>query len=104
MQPQLTREACEMIAAEYTKLRAQETVGSDKAKVKHLCVYVCVCVCVCHTLIVTLCWGGSKLMCASPILCLVSDAACDSPYLRDPDSPVHLTCQGSDEQAGGTGE
>ena len=29
----LTRDACDMIATEYTKLRAQDTQGADKAKV-----------------------------------------------------------------------
>ena len=33
LQPVLTREACDLISVEYTKLRAQETVGRDKAKV-----------------------------------------------------------------------
>ena len=33
-QPVLTRDACDLISTEYTKLRTQETVGSDKAKVK----------------------------------------------------------------------
>lgn len=32
-QPVLTRDACDLISTEYTKLRTQETVGSDKAKV-----------------------------------------------------------------------
>ena len=33
LQPVLTREACDLISMEYTKLRAQENVSSDKAKV-----------------------------------------------------------------------
>ena len=33
MKPVLTREACDIISTEYTKLRAQDTSGTDKAKV-----------------------------------------------------------------------
>ena len=33
VRPVLTREACDIISTEYTKLRAQETVSADKAKV-----------------------------------------------------------------------
>lgn len=33
LRPVLTREACDIISTEYTKLRAQETMGTDKAKV-----------------------------------------------------------------------
>ena len=33
LKPVLTREACDIISTEYTKLRAQETVSADKAKV-----------------------------------------------------------------------
>lgn len=33
VKPVLTREACDVISTEYTKLRAQETVSADKAKV-----------------------------------------------------------------------
>ena len=41
-QPQLTRDACDVISTEYAKLRAQETTGTDKAKVCTCgCVYVC---------------------------------------------------------------
>ena len=36
IQPVLTREACDIISTEYTKLRAQENFGSDRAKVKQL--------------------------------------------------------------------
>lgn len=32
LKPVLTRDACDLIATEYTKLRAQENVGNDKAK------------------------------------------------------------------------
>ncbi|XP_065843637.1 DNA replication licensing factor MCM3-like [Oscarella lobularis] len=32
MKPRLTREACDLIAAEYSKLRAQDTTGTNKAK------------------------------------------------------------------------
>ncbi|XP_062520384.1 DNA replication licensing factor MCM3-like [Corticium candelabrum] len=32
MKPALTRESCDMIAAEYSKLRTQDTSGTDKAK------------------------------------------------------------------------
>jgi DNA replication licensing factor MCM3 len=32
LKPTLTREACDLIATEYTKLRAQDTHGTDKAK------------------------------------------------------------------------
>lgn len=32
IKPQLTRDACDTISTEYAKLRAQETVGTDKAK------------------------------------------------------------------------
>ena len=43
LQPVLTRDACDLIATEYTKLRAQENVGNDKAKVsleKYMYMYV----------------------------------------------------------------
>ncbi len=33
VKPVLTREACDVISTEYTKLRAQETVNADRAKV-----------------------------------------------------------------------
>ncbi len=33
VKPVLTREACDVISTEYTKLRAQETVSATKAKV-----------------------------------------------------------------------
>lgn len=33
MKPVLTREACDIISTEYAKLRAQDTSGTDKAKV-----------------------------------------------------------------------
>lgn len=36
MKPVLTREACDIISTEYTKLRAQDTSGTDKAKVSFL--------------------------------------------------------------------
>ena len=32
-QPTLTRQACDLISTEYAKLRAQDTMGTDKAKV-----------------------------------------------------------------------
>ena len=38
MKPVLTREACDIISTEYTKLRAQDTTGTDKAKVLSLAV------------------------------------------------------------------
>lgn len=34
MKPVLTREACDIISTEYAKLRAQDTTGTDKAKVR----------------------------------------------------------------------
>ena len=34
-QPTLTRQACDLISTEYAKLRAQDTMGTDKAKVGH---------------------------------------------------------------------
>lgn len=37
MKPVLTREACDIISTEYTKLRAQDTSGTDKAKVSTSC-------------------------------------------------------------------
>ena len=33
MKPVLTRQACDIISTEYAKLRAQDTSGTDKAKV-----------------------------------------------------------------------
>ena len=33
MKPVLTREACDIISTEYAKLRAQDTSGTDRAKV-----------------------------------------------------------------------
>ena len=38
MKPVLTREACDIISTEYAKLRAQDTTGTDKAKVSWTCV------------------------------------------------------------------
>lgn len=37
LKPVLTREACDVISTEYAKLRAQETVSADKAKVRVGC-------------------------------------------------------------------
>lgn len=38
MKPVLTREACDVISTEYAKLRAQDTTGTDRAKVSLLSV------------------------------------------------------------------
>ena len=45
MKPALTKEACEVIAEEYSRLRSQDTEHSNIARVRVQALCVCVCVC-----------------------------------------------------------
>ena len=96
MKPVLTREACDIISTEYAKLRAQDTTGTDKAKVSWTCVVtawpldvplalenlLCVCVFI---------LDSAFFVCVDP--------ACDCSNSGDVHSTCNITCQSKAEQA-----
>lgn len=86
MKPKLTEEASEVIATEYSKLRSEESIDSDTARVNNFSYFF----------IILLFNRNFHLFIISLIFYyFILDSTCNSSYFRNTDSVIYCTCKSS---------
>lgn len=97
MKPKLTEEASEVIAAEYSKLRSEESIDSDTARVNNFSYFSYYFSYLMLFLFIILLFNRNfHLFIISLIFYyFILDSTCNSSYFRNANSIIYCTCKSS---------